>query len=98
MKTLTVFVTREDIAAGRRNDCSECPVAIATKRAIWAEMPEVNPSHLAVRVYPEEIYVYQRFLAPFAHKMSPDLIKWVCTFDRGAPVGPTSFQLQFQTS
>lgn len=88
--TLTVNVTAEDIAQGRRSDCHLCPVARALRRvtgSVWAavgryEMVWRGPNAKAIRCdTPDEVI---RFVADFDSVPGVNI----------PPFAPFSFELE----
>lgn len=94
MKTIVVDVTAEDIAAGKRQDCNNCPVANAVSRR-FPEAKEIvaGGSRIDVHFDPliklstgEQIAMY-RGLTPGS------VYHFMVQFDEGVEVSPFCFDL-----
>lgn len=85
MKTVTIEITSEDIAQGRKNiknnlwRATHCPVAIAARRVLC---------HRKLQVLTHEI-VY----GLFGYRHSEKLERWIRSFDDGLSVRPFSFKV-----
>jgi hypothetical protein len=90
--TLTVHVTPTDIEAGIRQDCTACPVAIATARALslacdeWAETVEAYEAAIDVFFDSE----------PLVRAYPPQEVRdFMWRFDNASWVEPFTFGLSF---
>ena len=79
---MLIEVTQEDIDHGIRNDCTECPVALAIKRASgnWFGVIVLVLNGICVR---GRTYRTPRQVAQF-----------IQAYDRGESVGPITFTLE----
>jgi hypothetical protein len=89
---LTINVTTDDIAAGERGSCRNCPVALAALRVL--------PGRSEVRVRPRELSVAA--LGPafaggsrhFTADLPATAWVWISDFDDGEPVLPFRFEVK----
>lgn len=92
LKTVVVEVTQEDIDAGKKCDCRECPVALAINRNLLATLCAdcIRQSFLIIR--------RGQYSNPQHHGVLPADAQWfIEEFDRRhhpVPVSPFSFPLE----
>ena|SRR5688572_11341984 len=85
---IEITVTEVDIICGKREDCCECPWALATKRAFPAAS-EVNVDYGTISFYHGD----QVFMADTPEKV----LDWMDDYDTDRrPVKPTSASLVFE--
>jgi hypothetical protein len=84
MVAVTVDVTQNDIAHGRRGLCRECPAALAMERAGIVE-PRVRNTELWLRTAHEHRLVKVR--------LPESAAKFIDDFDANRTVEPFSFQI-----
>lgn len=87
MSVVSVRVTSDDIASGKRKDACHCPVALALKRAY--------PESEIFAGDDGELYTYQAPAAPRVRVASlpPVANRFIEEFDDGYAVQPFSFTL-----
>lgn len=90
--TRTVNVTPEDIAQGKRNSGTSCPVALAAFRVF----PEVNMMY----VYEDSLTAWnppvdrpQYCVDRTSFDFDDDITEFICEFDANKEVQPFSFDL-----
>lgn len=91
---VTVSVTQEHIDRGKRNDCSDCPVALAFLDALpGARIASVRYwDHDGDLARAPEIHVTVDFDAGFRYYRAPDEVAaFVADFDDGLAVSPFTF-------
>ena len=71
-------VTRKDIKTGKKDNCQLCPVALAMKRALGAEVQVLMGK-----------YQFQSA----AHELPYKVTQFIKRFDDGLPVKPFSFNI-----
>jgi hypothetical protein len=79
IKKIRISVTAKDIAAGARNDCTACPIALAMRRAGLSE-PWARPGNL----------FWERDRSAETPDVAADFMK---RFDDGEPVKPFRFTI-----
>lgn len=86
MRTITVSVTAEDIASGKRYDCEACPIALAVRRVIGPldifVCREIGRESIGIHPVPA----------------LPEAKAFMDAFDNGEAVAPFSFQLEVDDS
>jgi hypothetical protein len=81
MRQVTVEVTQEDIDSGMPKICSQCPVALAMRRAEG-------------RVWMVGYGVLELLQAPYSVVTAPTgVTQFISDFDRNNPVAPFSFTI-----
>ena len=90
MATIHVEVTQEDIASGVTFDCSKCPIARASTRALRiAGVPaEIDAAYLGITVRAT------RDLRKHTISTPTRVSRWMRDFDLGKPVQPFAFDLE----
>tara|TARA_R100000656_G_scaffold104176_1_gene75950 strand:- start:16881 stop:17159 length:279 start_codon:yes stop_codon:yes gene_type:complete len=86
-KTITVKVTAEDIAEGQPLTCRYCPIALAVRRALGADLRtpiQVTPAFISHYVGSVE-HIYE---------LPPEARDFIIYFDRGYPGEPFEFELE----
>jgi hypothetical protein len=82
---MRVEVTAGDIAAGKADDCTECPVALAlnraTRKAWWVEYDAAF-----------QRWTPSRRLKPML-RLTSLVSEWIQAYDRGEAVAPFAFEL-----
>lgn len=82
---IKVTVIQEDIDAGLKNNCLECPIVLASKRV--PELQNVVVSNDTLRSFETgNIYELPRIA-----------IDWIISFDMGLKVKPIEFELSLPT-
>jgi hypothetical protein len=81
MKTLTIEVTQEDIERGVKQECWDCPIALALFRTTGKEW-SVAPSSC------RELGTLTDYIFP------AEATEFIRSFDLGYPVSPFSFKLE----
>lgn len=76
---MLIEVTQADIDKGEASNCSECPVALAARRAFLSRNVSVNQVILCTN---QDIYSLPKSARQF-----------ILDFDDGKPVKPFSFQI-----
>jgi hypothetical protein len=87
---MRVDVTAEDIAKGVRSQCSDCPVALALKRALGDGISPVVGS--------DTVDLYFRasgmsYLRPLHIPLPMGTARRIQKFDRGEGMAPFSFEI-----
>jgi hypothetical protein len=87
----TINVTAEHIAAGERENCERCPVALAIRDAF--------PHLVYIEVAPEGISISLRGADIWGLKAHVDVARevqeFIRAFDSGEPVEPFTFELDY---
>lgn len=100
MTYLTIEVTEQDIKRGIAGNCWQCPIALATHRAMgW------NPSAFRVRVRDGEICLIPEN-SDWLHTVLPqsgtrhwlpyDVTEWIVRFDQFDEVEPICFEIEIE--
>lgn len=93
---MRINVTEEDIEKGSAGSCSECPIALAVKRAFHSG----NGAAHQVAVENGEISVYLFHTCILTHRLhaesTPEIDNFISDFDDYKPVQPFSFDVKFQ--
>lgn len=84
-RTVTINVTAEDIAMGKRRKCDECPIALASYRALGCP----------VRVFPYSIALNDGSCRTAMLGDVPSA--FIHSFDEAYPVHPFSFDIDVPT-
>lgn len=83
---LTVDVTAEDIAEGRPFDCSSCPVARATERALGT----------AVLVLGSQIVWFVNRTEERRISLPASIVRWINRFDTQGPAHVSAVQFELR--
>jgi hypothetical protein len=83
---VTIKVTDKHIHHGLRNDCGQCPVALAVKDAI----PEAQDISVGDDDIDYVLYGYHR-----ACLLDPEVSRRISDFDRGRDMEPFEFTANF---
>jgi hypothetical protein len=83
---MTVEVTAEDIAKGRRNDCNRCPIAIAIKRSAGCAFASAAPGVAFVSIDLDG--------GSTRYRLPREASLFINDFDRYAGVDPFSFDME----
>lgn len=90
--TITVSVTDDDIAKGKRMDGSFCPIARALRRALpkadWVSVGMTNATYESKPLFRKR----RAYNAP----LSREAKRFINDFDSGLTVHPTEFQFEFR--
>lgn len=82
----TIQVTQEDINTGMQDVCQHCPIALAIKRALKAEL---------VSVYNFSIHVFiSNSEMSYKYRVTDAIYSFIERFDEGVKVEPFSFNLE----
>jgi hypothetical protein len=89
---LKVSVTQADIDSGHRNDCTECPIALAINRAAPFDLAySFKVRHSYVEVFMNNKTGANEFWElPYEAKM------FIRNFDKNKPVKPFEFEIKME--
>lgn len=96
-RMLTVHVTDDDIATGRRRSCLRCPIALALRRAL-SEAGVTVYSAFPVQVFGDYVNVWSATDSPYSAALPLAGRRFILKFDgRGdGVVGPITFALEMR--
>ena len=94
-KTTTIInVTAEHIARGKRESCSECPVALAIAEVVREDI------WIIVRRWVHLSWGYHQSIGHQSIGLPVDVVAWICDFDtrlNSPPMPPISFSINIRS-
>lgn len=88
MTRVKIKVTEEHIEAGKRGDCSACPIALAVLDAVMVPAMRANISGLVLNCSAGQYISYA--------ESPPKVARFIGDFDRGNHVNPFTFYAEFK--
>ncbi len=89
MKTLFINVINADIAAGKKDDCRLCPIALAIKRLLNKDI------YVLVTPVYAEFYIGDKWVD--ISYLPPNARNFIDSFDKGDLVQPFGFEIQINS-